>query len=923
MRFLIGLTFLFSLQTQAGNIKPALAQKTYEIWHNKKCPQISKNELQTLKKATRCENPSLLQKQLGDINETSEALFFEYAAAKQVAISQCEIIKYKKITSQSAQAEKFENVIKSDLADKLNDLRTLNSKIKKLQNERSANTMAVYSSRGMMPEHIEQNQKQNLKIDNELNELMPIYKGMMQTIWNANHPIMAEYVEKMIQSKDSFATFEKKNPFKQAVLVPILKNYENDVKVLGQQYNSKTKRYDLNQTTKELLINDGATVEALVHEMPTNSDPAEISSLVCRLEARYGKGVHYLDNAVMYGSFALDGIGILAKLTTLGRVGAGLSARQASLAQNTARVAFGTSAVAGYASTVDQIKKNCVDAKIDISVGGQCQASADDIVESTSKNIESGNCAAAIGFVAAPYLASQGIGLTSRAYRFVTNKQNRTAFIERNLQKTFTTPEQNQKWIDLADMTSKKGEVMFLDVENAYLKKLNDTTKDKNFITSLTNKHKEIMFLKMKEFGLKNPGLEIIPYSDFKSTRFAFKGQIPANLQDQLAGVFADANKDFTTVIRASSVVKAEDPIEDWFRSGLGQTADQANMAAKYSRSVEGQNILQNYSSPNIQEKLYTTKGRIENLRENIQKNFADKNQILEKIEGTEKYILKSDVIDVIRKSDSTESARESMKKFYGVDVTESQALEMKNYISDVDQFNPGIRTAKREFANFSEATNGGLSADFAGMGASNLSGTGKALAKANDLDSAIKLTRLEEKRITQEFVQKKENFENKVNQYLVSKKHMGQTTINCSGDDCVVITAKNLDAKTKTELVQRLSRDDSPAGLRLAFIRDQIEDPATRNILASHGESVEKILRKKIAGEVPTEKLQKILFSVDVKGQNFGEGEMKLIIGNSQVQLTPAERQKIQTVFKDSVKELNQLINIDSKTTPADYFSK
>ena len=98
------------------------------------------------------------------------------------------------------------------------------------------------------------------------------------------------------------------------------------------------------------------------------------------------------------------------------------------------------------------------------------------------------------------------------------------------------------------------------------------------------------------------------------------------------------------------------------------------------------------------------------------------------------------------------------------------------------------------------------MSADFAGMGAANLSGTAKALAKADDLDSAIKLTRLEEKRITQDFVLKKENFENKVNQYLVSKKHMGETKVNCSGDDCVVITAKNMDTKTKTELVRRVA---------------------------------------------------------------------------------------------------------------------
>ena len=63
---------------------------------------------------------------------------------------------------------------------------------------------------------------------------------------------------------------------------------------------------------------------------------------------------------------------------------------------------------------------------------------------------------------------------------------------------------------------------VFFDVENSQLKLLNDTLKEKNFVTSLTNYHKELTFKKMQELVKKNPGLQMDMYSDFKSSRFAF-----------------------------------------------------------------------------------------------------------------------------------------------------------------------------------------------------------------------------------------------------------------------------------------------------------------------------------------------------------------------------------------------------------------
>ncbi|HWU44050.1 MAG TPA: hypothetical protein VN132_11450, partial [Bdellovibrio sp.] len=157
-----------------------------------------------------------------------------------------------------------------------------------------------------------------------------------------------------------------------------------------------------------------------------------------------------------------------------------------------------------------------------------------------------------------------------------------------------TTVAENERWIALAE----KGvdpHLRYLDVENSQLKSLNDVLKDKNLVTSLTNYHKKLLFDKIESLKKDFPNLNIEQYSDYKSSRFVFGGDIPKELEQKLQQIFKETNQEFSDYLKSEHILRDSDLSNDWFRAGLGQSAEQANVAARYSRQ-EVQNEVQNYS---------------------------------------------------------------------------------------------------------------------------------------------------------------------------------------------------------------------------------------------------------------------------------------------------------------------------------------
>jgi hypothetical protein len=209
-----------------------------------------------------------------------------------------------------------------------------------------------------------------------------------------------------------------------------------------------------------------------------------------------------------------------------------------------------------------------------------------------------------------------------------------------------------------------------------------------------------------------------------------------------------------------------------------------------------------------------------------------------------------------------------------------------------VDEFSPTILVAKRETVNLDDAAQGGLSADFLGMGSANMKATAEGIAGKSSIDQALIGAREGEKKVTKTFKQRMENF----------KKIVGDAT--CTGDDCAM--AKIMSDNDKTRVMQKLASSPETRGVRMSFIGGNVSKE-TRMQLASHGESIEKAFRKELEGKIPYSKLNKMTFGFDMKSTQLGQGQVNLVIGKGRTTtLNAAEQIEMQKAFQRAVEKNN-----------------
>ncbi len=501
----------------------------------------------------------------------------------------------------------------------------------------------------------------------------------------------------------------------------------------------------------------------------------------------------------------------------------------------------------------------------------------------------------------------------------------REVFIELNLENKFATAEENKRWIEAVESESLPPGSRVLDFENSVLQKLNNTTKDKNLVTSMTNKHKEILRSKIDKLARKyQDKMEFVPYSDFKAQRWLIKTkppltELPPQVQTELANIFKDVNLEFDSQLKLNGIIRKSDHAEDWFRGGMGSTADEANIAVRMSREMKS-NELRMFDGPEMQENLKIYHQWAEQKRQEVAHDFAGTG-LLEKTSG--KVEIPSEVVfDAIRKNPSNEALREVLvKKYSGTAFTENKNIssisidssereKMSAFLSDdklnhlrdyaelANQFSPGLHAVERRVASIQEAELGGMTADFAGVGARNLRATAEALAHSSNVKEAIQMSRQGEKQVTQAFNREKEEFESVVGKYMHS-------TVS-SGDDFAATAGARLSLDSKQKMLSEIAALKNPAGKRISFIGEGVL-PLERNQLAAHGEAIEKNLRSELNGKISAEKLKQVVFATDMKGQRLGQGSVQLLIGeSSSVGLTTAERKTIQKCFKQAVQEFN-----------------
>jgi|GEM_PF-2934856 len=512
------------------------------------------------------------------------------------------------------------------------------------------------------------------------------------------------------------------------------------------------------------------------------------------------------------------------------------------------------------------------------------------------------------------YIPSEALTVVRNPSRLL-NRQN---LIKLYAERTFVSEAENTRWINVALARPPPKNTLFVDIENSQLKHLNDTLKDKNLVTSLTNLHKDYVLKELEALKIKYPNINFTLYSDFKSIRVAIENQKSKDFQKELDWALSQANSKFKKEVIEKDILRDEDLTGHWFRSGIGQTADEANMAARYARSLKD-NPMTNFNAPEVRQALDTTYSDVITSQQKLSNDFS-KSELFEPVNNGSSYLPKREVFEILRKEKSPEDIQNVIEKTFNQKITLQQAQDLKTYATQVDSFSSGIYSAKRINATLDNANKGGISMDFAGMGAYNIRETALGLTRSKNLDDALEQARKAEQTVTKVFKRRMEDKIILIDNYLGKKKGHGSIDMKCSGDDCVAVLPSSISQKEQKELISRLSKTDAPSGLRVSFISPKITNAESRNMIATHGESLEKLTRKYLQGQIPQTTLSKITLGVSMEGAEIGQGAARLLIGNSQAKLGKAEHGQIKKAFEKALTNLNTEMKAKNKKITTGY---
>ncbi len=482
----------------------------------------------------------------------------------------------------------------------------------------------------------------------------------------------------------------------------------------------------------------------------------------------------------------------------------------------------------------------------------------------------------------------------------------------------FTSREENVGWISHASDFKPDGKTKFLTFVNSVMKGLNDSTGDKPFVTALTNKAKQLHEKAIKEVLQAYPQVIRQKYSDYNPIRHTLEEhdvlQVPENLEAVVAAAFQKSNKEFRDFVVANKLVRNPDKSIDWFHAGMGDTAEEADRAARAARDLKGQNRLRMFKDPEVQSKIVGGFNKAKELRSQLSDRLKG-TDLFEGIPDSQLDTLSEEVFALFRRSSSPEDfGRILSNRFKGIDFDPKLSSDLHAYAKLISEATPGNRIPERIVANLDEAAHGGFSADIQGLGSANLRATAEAMANAKDVNEALALARAGEVQVTE-----------RLNKSISSLKNTAEKPITkdlkivakCTGDDCNGVASRALTTPEKQNLLMQFAEDPSTARVRVAFIPAGIKNSLDRNLLSSHGEGIEKLLRARLEGQIPFQKSKDLVFGIDMKGQKVGQGGVELLIApRPGTDLSVAELKKIRSAMKKAIDDYNRKMQKQGQET-------
>lgn len=477
-------------------------------------------------------------------------------------------------------------------------------------------------------------------------------------------------------------------------------------------------------------------------------------------------------------------------------------------------------------------------------------------------------------------------------------------FIERWADRTATTQRQNRDFIQTALRGEQPG-LFYLDTQNTALKRLNDTLRNKQLVDAFGNRYNDIVMEALEEFKSAHPGVTVSLYSDYKSLRAAIQG--PAGqeqaLMEALAQAMNRADDKFLTEVRASGLVELGED-ERWFRSGLGRTADEANLVTRFSRrAADGTPVT--FNNIGAQTRIRDAWQVTEQTRRELARRFGG-TTMMRQVDDIS--IPTADVLEVVRKNSDPDAVARILSGRYNRTITRQDAELLKSYFDRVDQFSPGLLIPTRVEHRFDQAVHGGFSVDFAGVGSVNAEATALGLAQGRTVRDSLGRIRSQEGLVTAELDALKARTERAIRTTL--SRHGIYADITVSGDDMLVVPSRALTPEIRREVAaaQVAAQRGTPtaaSGMRTSFFPEGISDQASRSVQATIGESIEKKLRSRLEGRLSRDELRNTMFAVEMRGTTVGAGGVGLETVNPA--LSPASRRIIEDELRGAIEDVNK----------------
>jgi nicotinic acid mononucleotide adenylyltransferase len=466
----------------------------------------------------------------------------------------------------------------------------------------------------------------------------------------------------------------------------------------------------------------------------------------------------------------------------------------------------------------------------------------------------------------------------------------------------FEAEEENTKFIEKAELANLGRESSikrsFL-VETAVTKDLNDSVvKNKELVTSLMNKHKNMMWDAMSRDKFITDNLDV-KYNDFKSMKFGFKTNNP-EIDHRMKAIFTDVNTRYSDYLASLVKEKGWDQkatglaadVGNWTHMGIGATPDEANWAARQSRTMlDSKGLAHPRTFAEVEDRASSDLNEIARLRKKLASDLGAVPGMFVK-EG-DKKVLSAEAIEAVRKAKAPAGSGEEamaaeIKKTldarFARNFTEQQISDIRDYAAKVDAFSPDLYLARREEIPLDFRSAGIVSADFKGQNARNIEQSLRALAReeGQPLTSQMRELRKGEKMATAELDLRKGDFA----AAFCRKDPSCYTAFG--GDDGfhfpsaeAVGNGEHLSQQQKEQYAKAVSHID----IRLTFNRHRFaetgQEIATSELsgLVGEAEEMEKNLRKDMIHHFPRELVNRTRLAIDMTPQAPGKSSFGVMV--------------------------------------------